>query len=78
MWGEAGSYFSSSKGEPFVLKINKTIPGNGVFTTWYTFAFTPREAYLLYREESGRHMRTKTYHYNKSGKIVRTETADRE
>jgi hypothetical protein len=75
-WLEA--FFTSKEDQPFALEIHKTIKGNGVYWTSYTFVFTPREARILARSEGGRGMHTKTHRYDATGKIASTYTSTEE
>jgi len=73
---EIDSTITSSKDLPFALEIEKTEKGTGVFTTEYVFVFSAGGARILERSESGRNVDTKTFHYDKSGKIEKTETSE--
>ncbi len=72
---DVDSIIVSTEEQPFALEIETTQKGTGVFTTTYTFVFSASGARILERSESGRRMDAKTYHYDKSGKVVKAETS---
>jgi hypothetical protein len=68
--------FTSSKDQPFALYINKSMKGTGLYTYTWTFLFLSDGAHLAERSTFGRKEGTKTFHYDKSGKTVSTQTSE--
>ena len=70
------SLFTSSKDQPFALCINKFMSGTGLYSYTWTFLFLSDGAHIAERGTFGRKEGAKTYHYDKSGKIVKTQTSE--
>ena len=68
--------FTSSKDQPYALYINKSMKGTGLYTYTWTFLFMSDGAHMAERSTFGRKEGTKTFHYDKSGKIVSTQTSE--
>ena len=70
------SLFTSSKDQPFALSINKAMSGTGLYSYTWTFLFLSDGAHIAERSMFGRKEGTKTYQFDKSGKIVSTQTSE--
>ena len=70
--------FESTKDLPFFLSISKTIPGNGVMFSDYTFVFSTDQATLKFISEGGRKMKQKYIEFDFAGNIIRESTSEDE
>ena len=71
------SRFISDENRPFSLGITVDVPGSGKMWSRFEFGFSSGGARLLEFTSGGRKQFAKTLYYDKSGKVVKTVTEDK-
>lgn len=76
MGDQVASYkqlFKSDATSPFLLEVSRTVSGNGIMWTNFTFGFSDSGAFVREMDSGGRKQKTTVTKFKKDGTVAKTE-----